>query len=189
MSTSRGWCLAVIGAALAVAAGCSAAPVSTSTGAPAGDRAAALHRAADCVRHHGIPGFTDPVVGADGQVFTDTRSLDNASDATKEAARRACQSLISAANWNPAVQAPAPPALVAAGARAAACLRQHGLPNMKDPTATTQYTPGHGFGMSADELPPGADKATPVVQQAMQACRALLDAEIDASSLDHLAGR
>ncbi len=174
-------------ALLLALAGCAHAAPATSHGG--GDRAVALHRAADCVRTHGVPDFHDPTVGADGQVFTDTRPLENASDATIEAVRRACQSLADAANWNPEQQPPAPAALVAAGVKAAQCLRQHGLPNVHDPTANTEYTPGHGFGMQASDLPPGADKRTPVVQQAMQACRAELDAEIDASTLDHLAGR
>jgi hypothetical protein len=43
--------------------------------------------------------------------------------------------------------------------------------------------------MTADELPPGADKRSPVVQHAMRTCRSLLDAEIDASKLSKLAGQ
>jgi len=38
-------------------------------------RAAALHAAAQCIREHGVPAYQDPVLNADGQVFTDTRSL------------------------------------------------------------------------------------------------------------------
>jgi hypothetical protein len=40
-----------------------------------GNRAAALHAAAQCIREHGVPDYQDPVLNADGQVFTDTRSL------------------------------------------------------------------------------------------------------------------
>jgi hypothetical protein len=43
--------------------------------------------------------------------------------------------------------------------------------------------------MRAQDLPPGADKRTPIVQQALQACRAVLDAEIRASTMDQLVGR
>src|SRR2546429_439836 len=82
---------------------------------------------------------------------------------------------------------PAPPELVAAGVKAAQCLRQHGLSTYRDPTASTPYTPGHGFGIQAQDLPPAADKGTPTVQSALQVCRSLLDDEITASRLDHLA--
>ena len=178
-------------ALLAVLATAVAGCASPAPSRPAGpsDRSAALHRAADCIRGHGIPDFHDPTVGAGGQVFTDTRPLEDASDGTVRAVRAACEDLVAAADWNPAEQPPAPPALVAAGARAAQCMRAHGLPDVRDPDAGSTYTPGHGFAMRDDELPPGADKSTPVVAQAMQACRAVLDAEIRASTLDELAGR
>ena len=80
---------------------------------------------------------------------------------------------------------PAPPQLVQAGVRAAECLRAHGLPNVADPTARSTYTPGHGFGMTASEMPPGG-KQSPVWQNARQACAAQLNAEIQASTLASL---
>ena len=175
-------------ALLATAVAACGSPAPARPGVPS-DRSAALHRAADCIRGHGIPAFHDPTVGADGQVFTDTRPLQDASDGTIRAVRAACQDLVAAADWNPEQQPPAPPALVAAGARAARCMRAHGLPNFRDPGTGSAYTPGHGFAMQDDELPPGAGKSTPVVAQAMQACRAMLDAEIRASTLDRLADR
>ena len=52
---------------------------------------------------------------ADGHVFTDARSLQNASDATIEAAQHACAAQISQAQFQPDAEAPAPPKLVAAG--------------------------------------------------------------------------
>jgi hypothetical protein len=45
-----------------------------------GNRAAALHAAAQCIREHGVPAYQDPVLTADGQVFTDTRSLQRYAD-------------------------------------------------------------------------------------------------------------
>jgi hypothetical protein len=45
--------------------------------ATSGDRVAALHTAAQCIREHGVPTYQDPVLNAEGQVFTDTRSLMN----------------------------------------------------------------------------------------------------------------
>ena len=61
----------------------------------------------------------------------------------------------------------------------------HGLPNVTDPTARSQYTPGHGFGMNASEMPAGG-KASPVWQHARQACAAQVAAEIHASTLASL---
>ena len=122
-----------------------------------------------------------------GQVFTDARPLQSAPDATIRAAQSTCQSALGAADWNLKQEPPAPAALVAAGVRAAQCLRQHGMPNYRDPTAASQYTPGHGFGITQDEMPHGADKANPIVQQAFSACRSLLDAENQASNLTNLA--
>ena len=75
--------------------------------------------------------------------------------------------------------------MVQAGVRAAQCLRAHGLPHYRDPSAGSGYTRGHGFGITGDELPPGG-KTNGVVQQAFQACRALLDQEITASNLANL---
>jgi hypothetical protein len=178
------------GALLAVAAlaGCAQNSPPAAGGGNSADRVAALHTAAQCLRQHGITNFADPVLGANGQVFTDARPLENAGDAA-QAAATACRSQLGAANWNPDQQPPAPPELVAAGVKAAQCMRQHGLTTYHDPTANTPYTPGHGFGIQAQDLPPGADKGTPTVQTALQSCRPLLDAEIDASRLDHLAGK
>ena len=68
---------------------------------------------------------------------------------------------------------------------AAECLRAHGLPNLSDPTARSPYTPGHGFGMTRNELPAGG-KGSPVWQQAHQACLTLVTAEITASTLPSL---
>ena len=64
-------------------------------------------------------------------------------------------------------------------------MRAHGLPNVQDPTAQSDYTPGHGFGYTSNEVPSGG-KANPVFQAAAHACRSLLDAEIRASTLTSL---
>ncbi len=183
-----------VSAGLALAAllsGCSSShgiDVGTS-GDTSAVRVGALHTAAQCLRAHGVPNFADPVLGADGQVFTDARPLEDAPRGVLEAAMNGCERELRSAFWNPQTQPPAPASLIAAGVRAARCLRQNGLPDMHDPTASSSYTPGHGFGLTADELPPGADKRSPVVQQAFHSCRAELDAEITASRLDNLSGR
>lgn len=182
--------LRITGALLAFAAlaGCSSPPDAPQ--AASGDRAAKLHEAAECLRQHGVDHFADPVLGANGQVFTDTRALEEKPPENKvSTALNACRDKINAANWKPDQLPPAPAALVAAGVESARCMRAHGLPDIKDPTASSVYTPGHGFGLRADELPPGVDKRSPVMRQAFQACRDKLDAEVRASSLDQLAGK
>ena len=150
-----------------------------------GSRASALHAAAQCIRQHGIPGYTDPVLTPGGQVYTDSRSFEDVSRSAADAVEHACAALLAAADLSPMREPLAPPQLVQAGVRAAECLRAHGLPNVTDPTARSQYTPGHGFGMSASEMPAGG-KQSPVWQLARQACVAQVDAEIQASTLASL---
>ena len=73
--------------------------------------------------------------------------------------------------------------------KAAQCLRANGLPNYRDPSSSTPFTPGHGFGITADEMPNNGagGKQDPTFQTASAACRSLLDAEIAASTLTSLA--
>lgn len=206
---------AVCGTVIAVAACSSSHPASTvpslhgsgpqsgpSVGTGPG-RVTALHAAAQCIREHGVATYQDPVLTADGHVYTDARSIQNLGASSKKTAkgggtggstvldtiRRACGSLLTAAGFLPDDEAPAPPRLVQAGVVAARCLRAHGLPNYRDPTSATPFTPGHGFGATMDELPNNGalGKQDPVVQRAFTACRPQLDAEITASDLQHLA--
>jgi hypothetical protein len=148
-------------------------------------RAAALHAAAQCIRQHGIPSYADPVLTASGQVYSDSRSIQNAPQSVLNAVQQACGTLAVRAGLNPQYEPPAPPQLVEAGVRSAECLRTHGLPNVQDPTAQTPYTPGHGFGFTRNEIPAGG-KTDPTYQAAAHACRAILDAEIRASTLASL---
>ena len=157
--------------------------------AVAGDASAArrakLHTAAQCIRQHGAPNYQDPVLTADGYVYTDDVSMRDLSDAQLTAITNACQDLIHAANFAMRDQGPPPPALIQAGVKSAQCLRANGLPNMKDPTAQSHFTPGKGFGLSQDEVPPGG-KQNPIFMRAVTACRPILDAESSASSLGNL---
>ena len=152
------------------------------TGGSGAGRASALHAAAQCIRQHGIPGYAEPVLTPGGQVYSDSRSIQNASQSVFAAVLRACQTLLTQADLNPGNEPPAPPQLVQAGVRAAECLRAHGLPNVQDPSARSEYTPGHGFGMTSSVMPAGG-KASPVWQHARQACEAQVTAEIQASTL------
>ena len=149
------------------------------------DRAAALHAAAQCIRQHGVPSYADPVLTASGQVYSDSRSIQDAPQPVLNAVQQACGTLAARAGLNPSYEPPAPPQLVEAGVRAAGCMRAHSLPNFRDPTAQSPYTPGHGFGITGDEIPAGG-KLNPAYQAAASACRALLDAEIRASTLASL---
>ena len=160
----------------------------STTAVHSGNQAAALHAAAQCIRDHGVPAYQDPVVAPDGSVYTDQRSLQQAGGGNRaffDPIRAACQSLFAAADFNPANEPRPTPALVQAGVRAAECMRAHGLPNYRDPTAASVFTPGHGFGLSADELPSGG-KLNPVVQHAAQACQTQITAELNASTLTSL---
>jgi hypothetical protein len=151
----------------------------------AGSHASALHAAAQCIRQHGVPSYADPVLTAGGQVYTDARSIQDAPQSVLAAVRQACAALAAEAGLVPDAEPAAPPQLVEAGVRSAQCLRAHGLPNVQDPTAQTAYTPGHGFGFTRGEIPAGG-KLDPAYQAAAHACRALLDAEIRASTLASL---
>src|SRR5260370_985882 len=59
-------------------------------------RAAALHAAAQCIRQHGIPSYTDPVLTASGQVYTDSRSMQDASQPVIDAVYHACSAVVAA---------------------------------------------------------------------------------------------
>jgi hypothetical protein len=160
-------------------------------------RVAQLHAAAQCIREHGVPSYADPVLTAGGYVFTDARSIQDIGaqrskteqEALLDALRQACGQLFITAGLLPDDESPAPPQLVSAGVRSAQCLRANGLPNMRDPNSESAFTPGHGFGLTADELPNNGalGKQDPTVQRAFTACRSLLDAEIRASTLSSLA--
>ena len=150
-----------------------------------GGRAADLHAAAQCIRQHGIPGYADPVLTPSGAVYSDRRSIQDASQSVLDTVQAACSSLVARAGLNPQNEPPAPPQLVQAGVRAAECNRAHGLPDDADPTARTPYTPGHGFGLRAGEVPAGG-KLSHGFQQAMHACQRLDAAEIRASTLSSL---
>jgi hypothetical protein len=178
--------------ALAACGGTPAAPsvprLSGSAGATLGAAARrdALHAAAECIRQHGIPTYQDPVLTTDGHVFTDARSIQNASDETIQAAQHACAAQISQAQFQPDAQSPAPPRLVAAGVKLAQCLRAHGMPNVKDPTSNSYFTPGHGFGLTPDEVPAGG-KSNPIFRRALEACSKENDDTTRLSTLQELA--
>lgn len=181
--------LAVLGA-LSAGCGGGAAPAtvpSLSGGGGYGgsnNRAAELRAAAQCIRQHGVPGYADPVLTPSG-VYSDTRSIQDASPAALSEVRAACGALMTRAGLDPEREPLAPPQLVQAGVRSAECARAHGLPTVKDPTARTPYVPGHGFSLTADEVPAGG-KLSHGFQDAVHACGHQFAAEIRASTLSSL---
>jgi hypothetical protein len=179
--------LAVLGAGCGGSAAPAAVPSlgGASGGAgTGGNRAAELRAAAQCIRQHGVPGYADPVLTPTG-VYSDSRSIQDASPAALSDVRAACGALMARAGLNPENEPPAPPQLVQAGVRSAECARAHGLPKVKDPTSHSPYTPGHGFGMTADEVPAGG-KLSQGFQEAAHDCGRLFAAEIRASTLSSL---
>jgi hypothetical protein len=200
MNTNRksGYAAAVLATVAAVTtAGCggsgAASPVvpSLSQSAPGAAahggsaRAGALHTAAVCIRQHGIPGYADPVLTPSGEVYSDSRSIQDASQPVLAAVQQACGHLLTAADLNPGNEPPAPPQLVQSGVRSAECMRAHGMPHVQDPSSRSPYTPGHGFQLTASEVPPGG-KQSPIWQHAAHACSAQITAEIQASTLASL---
>jgi hypothetical protein len=149
------------------------------------ERRSKLHAAAQCIRENGAPNYQDPVLTADGRVYTDEVGLRELDEPEMEALQTACAELIRAANFGIADQAPPPPAVIRAGVKSAECLRAHGLPNVKDPTANSPFIPGKGFGLNPDELPADG-KQDPTVQRALTECRSILDEEQRVSSLGNL---
>ncbi|MFD0524227.1 hypothetical protein [Paractinoplanes durhamensis] len=148
-------------------------------------RRAKLHAAAQCIREHGVPNYQDPVLTADGYVYTDEVAFRPIEGPQMEAIQTTCHDLIQAAGFAIRDQGPPPPKLIQAGVKSAQCMRAHGLPNFKDPTADSRFAPGKGFGMDPTSIPPGG-KQNPTLRRAAEACQAVLDEEAAASSLGNL---
>jgi len=149
------------------------------------ERRARLHAAAECIRQHGAPRYQDPLLTADGYVYTDEVALRELEEQEVEALQEACRDVIHAARFSMDDQGPPPPKLIQAGVRSAECLRANGLPNVEDPTVDRTFRPGKGFGLDPDGIPAGG-KENPAVIRALQACRSTLDEEAQLSSLGNL---
>jgi hypothetical protein len=149
------------------------------------DRRAKLHAAAQCIRAHGAPRYQDPMLTADGYVYTDDVALRGLEEPQMTAIDTACHDLIRAAKFSMKDQGPPPLRLIQAGVKSAQCMRAHGLPNYQDPTVDSPFAPGKGFGLNGQSLPQ-AGKEDPTVRRALQACRSILDEEAALSSLGNL---
>jgi hypothetical protein len=148
-------------------------------------RRAKLHDAAECIRKHGAPRYQDPVLTADGYVYTDEVALRNVEEPQLNAIETACHDLITAAKFSMQDQGPPPPKMIAAGVKSAQCMRAHGLPNFRDPTVHSHFAPGKGFGLDSSSIPAGG-KENPTVRRALDSCRKILDEEASLSSLGNL---
>lgn len=149
------------------------------------ERRAKLRAAAQCIREHGAPRYQDPLLTADGYVYTDEVGLREVAEQQMTAIDTACGDLITAASFSMRDQGPPPPKLIQAGVRSAQCLRENGLPRYRDPTADSHFSPGKGFGLDSAGIP-AAGKQDPTVRRALVACRAILDQEAALSSLGNL---
>jgi hypothetical protein len=149
------------------------------------ERRAKLHAAAQCIREHGAPNYQDPLLTADGYVYTDDVALRGLEEPQMTAIDAACHDLIRAAKFSMKDQGPPPLKLIQAGVKSAQCMRAHGLPNYQDPTVDSRFAPGKGFGLNPQSLP-AAGKQDPTVRRALEACRSVLDAEAAQSSLGNL---
>ncbi|MGW4947975.1 hypothetical protein ACWEOZ_41025 [Actinoplanes sp. NPDC004185] len=148
-------------------------------------RRARLHAAAQCIREHGAPRYQDPLLTADGYVYTDDVALRDVEQPQMTAIEAACGDLIRAATFSMRDQGPPPPRLIQAGVKSAQCLRANGLPKVKDPTVDSRFAPGKGFGLDPAGIPAGG-KQDPTVRRALEACRSVLDEEAAMSSLGNL---
>jgi hypothetical protein len=164
--------MAVAVALIVTVAGCSggskspavpaAGSQSTATAAPGGSGssgATALAEAvaySQCLRHHGVPNFPDPVQTPSGGYGYRTSGIDPNSPAF-QGAIQACQALPSP--WNSTGQQ-----LSSAQQQAwlnwAQCIRAHGLPDFPDPTFSGREVHDSGVGSSSPQL-----------QQAIGACK------------------
>jgi hypothetical protein len=170
-------------------AGTSAGTGAANPNAVGGDSSAArrekLHAAGQCIREHGAPNYQDPLLTADGYVYSDSVALRGLEQPQLTAIDTACHDLIRAAKFSVHDQGPAPLKLIQAGVKSAQCMRANGLPDYQDPTANSRFAPGKGFGLNAQSLPAGG-KADPTVRRALDACRSVLDEEAALSSLGNL---
>jgi hypothetical protein len=139
-------------------------PTTTASSAANGDSQATFAKAlqfSQCMRSHGLKNFPDPGLNSGGGGVTlqlgKSSGIDPNSSAF-QAAQKACQSLLPAGGPKGGA-APFDPTKISAWT---ACMRQHGLPNLPDPTNT-------GDGLKLDLT--GTNISPNKMQPAMQACR------------------
>ncbi|HWH12852.1 MAG TPA: hypothetical protein VG165_17155 [Solirubrobacteraceae bacterium] len=149
----------------------SASPPPSGSASPDPQAALAeLTRFAACVRAHGVPEFPDPKLSTGGgsvKITMEARPGPHGTDdsASFQSAQQACRSLLpagpSSGPSTPSVQ------VQSEYLKAVACVRSHGIPNLRDPTFAG------GVHVS---LPAGLDQSSPQVVRATAACGSLIAA-------------
>jgi len=154
-------------AAIAGSGGSSPAAATSPTANTPAARDAALTKAAQCMRSHGVPTFPDPTIDSSGDVqLQGLRGL-NRNDPATAAAFTACRSLFRAARptLTPVQQQARQNALLAY----AQCMRKNGF-NMPDPSSGTPGQGGGGFfgGANINRNDPTYVKANNVCRPALR---------------------
>ena len=161
-------------AAGAIAGGCgsgsdspgvpSAASHSDTTGASSGaSRRGGALAFAHCMRTHGVPDFPDPTIQANGSYSFSLPPRPDLRSAQSQAARQACQSLLSGGGPSQAQQREA----MAAALAMAHCMRTHGIKDYPDPNA-------QGDIQIADKPGSDLDPNNPLFKAANAACAHLM---------------
>lgn len=123
----------------------SARPGVTTTTVPTGNATELLDRWAACMRQHGDPGQTDPVIDADGVIHITAPT--GAMDAF-QASQSSCQSYLSAASTALGGHAGREKPSYAKLLAYSKCMRSHGFADFPDPS------PGGGLSI---QVKPGSD--------------------------------
>lgn len=126
-----------IACTIAVAAcGSSSSPGNSSATPPAKTPAEAGFEFANCMRHHGVSNFPDPIISQQGGTTTVTIKRPAGSGFDLQTAGKACKGILSAPQQPEAQDNARKPGLLAF----ARCMRDNGVSNFPDPTSRGQLT-------------------------------------------------
>lgn len=166
-----GW-LGVLAAMIGiiVLAACSSPSAPAGGGSSASSAYAKAVAYAQCMRAHGIPKFPDP--NSKGQfVVPNGSSPPKVSDATRNAALKACQHLEPPSIAQGPPQGGAGANATKQGLKFSECMRSHGEPGFPDPAANGSLT-----------LPQGMNAESPQFKNAEKACQSLMPANPNGGS-------
>jgi hypothetical protein len=138
IATGCAGCSAIGGGSRAAGSG-----TGTGTGTPAAHGsspgAAVYHRAAECIRTHGVPGFPEPTQNPQ----TGEWDLPPGTRKPPQSTMNACRSILSqipeANGDGDNDERPLTPAEMAKAGQFAQCMRQHGLADFPDPSANGDF--------------------------------------------------
>jgi hypothetical protein len=126
-----------------------------------------------CMRSHGEPNFPDPEISTSGGATSVRIRVSPSSgivpgSPTFLAAQKACRAFAPTESRKPAPEHALSTAEQAQVLKLAACIREHGEPNLPDPTFT-------GGGV---HLPPSVDTHSATFKSAEQACQSLIPSSL-----------